>query len=496
MTGAEALRVTEPHEVAPRRTGPRRRVAVLGGGITGLAAAHRVVERGAGEFDVVLLEASDRLGGVIATERTEGYLLEGGPDSFVTDKPQAAGLARRMGLGDSIMPTNDRFRRTLVVHDGRLVPLPEAFQLLAPAKLGPFLRSPILSLRGKFAALRDLVAPRGGPPPGGDESLASFVRRRLGQEVLDRIAQPMVGGIYTADPEDLSLAATMPRFIELERKHRSLILGLMRGARENGAGTSGARFGLFVTLREGLDSLVDALARGLPAGSIRTGRRVTDVVRDRAAWRVTSESGENLSADALVIALPAPRAAAVLRRESAALADELAAIPYASSAVVTLAFRRSDVRHPLDAFGVVVPEIERRRIIACSFSSVKYDGRAPSDRVLMRIFVGGAMHPEACEAGDDALLATILGEVRELLGTTAAPVLTRVNRWPESMPQYRVGHARRVARIRELERRIPSLALAGNAYDGVGLSDCVRSAESAVDGLLARDHDGYGEVVV
>ena len=211
---------------------------------------------------------------------------------------------------------------------------------------------------------------------------------------------------------------------------------------------------------------------------------------------MTSESGENLSADALVIALPAPRAAAVLRRESAALADELAAIPYASSAVVTLAFRRSDVRHPLDAFGVVVPEIERRRIIACSFSSVKYDGRAPSDRVLMRVFVGGAMQPEACEAGDDALLATVLGEVRELLGTTAAPVLTRVNRWPESMPQYRVGHARRVARIRELERRIPSLALAGNAYDGVGLSDCVRSAESAVDGLLARDHDGYGEVVV
>jgi oxygen-dependent protoporphyrinogen oxidase len=483
----------EPAVTAVAAAGPRdrtgapgrgRRVAVLGGGITGLAAAHRASELGA---DVVLLEASERLGGVIETERHDGWLLELGPDSFVTDKPQAAALSRRMGLGDDLLPTNDRFRRTLVVHDGRLEPLPEAFQLLAPARLLPFLRTPILSLGGKLAALRDLVAPRGGPPPGGDESLASFVRRRLGSEVLDRIAQPMVGGIYTADPERLSLAATMPRFIELERRHRSLILGLRRGATEAPAGTSGARFGLFVTLREGLASLVDALARSLPPGSIRTGARVSSLRRSGAGWRVEVEGGAAEDADAVVVGLPAPRAAAVLRGESPSLAEELAAIEYASSTIVLLGWRREDVPHALDAFGVVVPEIERRRIIAASFSSVKYDGRAPGGHVLVRIFLGGAMHPEVASADDASMLAAARDEMRELLGVTARPVLERVGRWPESMPQYHVGHQARVARIRLLERGLPGVALAGNAYEGVGLSDCVRSAEAAVESVLAGD---------
>ncbi len=463
-------------------SGARRRVAVLGGGITGLAAAHRASELGA---DVLLLEASDRLGGVIATERRDGWVLELGPDSFVTDKPQAAELSRRLGLGDALIPTNDRFRRTLIVHDGRLEALPEAFQLLAPARLLPFLRTPILSVAGKLAALRDLVAPRGGPAPGEDESLASFVRRRLGREVLDRIAQPMVGGIYTADPERLSLAATMPRFIELERRHRSLILGLMRGAQETPSGTSGARFGLFVTLRDGLESLVDALARSLPAGSIRTGAKVVAVRRAAGRWQVDVDGGGTETVDAVIVGLPAPRAAGVLRGESTALADELAAIPYASSAIVLLGWRRADVPRPLDAFGLVVPEVERRRIIAASFSSVKYDGRAPGDHVLVRVFLGGAMHPEAVAAGDAEMLATARAELRDLLGITAEPVLQRVGRWPESMPQYHVGHQSRVARIRGLEADLPGLALAGNAYDGVGLSDCVRSAEAAVAAVLS-----------
>lgn len=463
-------------------TAPRKRVAVLGGGITGLAAAHRARELGA---DVVLLEASERVGGVIATERRDGWVLELGPDSFVTDKPQAAELSRRMGLARDLLPTNDRFRRTLVVHDGRLEALPEAFQLLAPARLLPFLRTPILSLGGKLAALRDLVAPRGGPPPGGDESLASFVRRRLGGEVLDRIAQPMVGGIYTADPERLSLAATMPRFIELERRHRSLILGLMRGAKETPAGTSGARFGLFVTLREGLESLVDALARSLPPGSIRTEAKVAAVRRDDGRWQVEVAGGAPETVDAVVVGLPAPHAAGVLRGESPALADELAGIPYASSAIVLLGWRRADVPRPLDAFGVVVPEVERRRIIAASFSSVKYDGRAPEGHVLVRVFLGGAMHPEAVAWDDATMIATARAELRDLLGIEAEPVLSRVGRWPESMPQYHVGHQVRVARIRRLEADLPGLALAGNAYEGVGLSDCVRSAESAVAAVLA-----------
>jgi protoporphyrinogen/coproporphyrinogen III oxidase len=478
----------------------RTRIVVVGGGISGLAAAHRIIERcGHDGVDLVLLEAASRLGGVIETERVGEFLFEGGPDSFVTDKPEAADLARRLGLGDELLPTDERFRRTLLVRNGRLHALPEAFQLLAPARILPFLRSPILSWRGKLTALRDLVAPRGGPPPGEDESLASFVRRRLGREVLERIAQPMVGGIYTADPERLSLATTMPRFLELERRHRSVILGLMRQAQVEKAGTSGARFGLFATLRGGLGSLVDALADRLPPQSIRLATRATAITSTHLAtreesspatsgspWHVDLESGERLAANGVLVALPAPRAADLLRDLDGGLAAGLASIAYASSAVVSVAYERRDVPHALDAFGVVVPDIEGRRIVACSFSSVKYAERSPADSVLIRAFVGGAMHPELFALDDRAIVAAVREELRSLLGIEAEPRLSRLHRWPASMPQYDVGHADRIAGIRSRVARHSGLFLAGNAYAGVGLSDCVRSGEEAADALIGR----------
>jgi oxygen-dependent protoporphyrinogen oxidase len=505
MSAAAHDATAGPHAAPRGASRSRPRVVVVGGGISGLAAAHRLVERAGDAVEPMLLEAADRLGGVIATERRDGFLIEGGPDSFVLEKPQAADLARRLGLGGELIPTNERFRRTLVVRDGRLVPLPEAFQLLAPARLLPFVRSPILSWPGKLRALADLVLPRGGPPPGGDESLASFVRRRLGDEVLERIAQPMVGGIYTADPETLSLASTMPRFLELERRHRSLILGLMRqaGTARPDAGTSGARFGLFATLRGGLGSLVEALVARLPAGSVRTGTRAVRVLADRAVgagtglpgtgggreggarFAIETSSGESIAADAVVIALPAPHAGAALREIDPALADEIAGIACSSAAVVNFAFRRADVPRGLDAFGVVVPEVERRAIVACSFSSVKYEGRAPADAVIVRAFVGGVLHPERYAQDDPRLVASARAELRSLLGIEAEPRFTRLHRWPESMPQYAVGHAARAARIRDRAARVAGLAIAGSAYDGVGLADCVRSGEAAAEAVLA-----------
>src|SRR5581483_11764716 len=418
-------------------------------------------------------------------------------DSFVVDKPEAVRLAGDLGLAGDLVSTNARFRRTLVVRDGELVPLPEAFQLMAPGRILPFLASPILSWRGKLRVMADLVVPRGAPPPDGDESLASFVRRRLGQEALERIAQPMVGGIYTADPETLSLASTMPRFLDLERRHRSLILGLMREARRAqasgsgaGSGTSGARFGLFASLQRGIGSLVEALVDRLPPGSVRTGARAVSIARTGASggeapWRVELADGATLAADAVVVALPAPRAAELLRAADPPLADELAGIACASAAIVNLAYRRADVPRPLEAFGVVVPDVERRQIVACSFSSVKFAGRAPEDRILLRAFVGGALRPEPFALDDAALVASVRDELRSLLGIAAEPLLTRLHRWPESMPQYRVGHARRVARIRERVARLPGIALAGSAYEGVGLSDCVRSGERAAATVLA-----------
>jgi len=466
----------------------RPRLAVIGGGITGLAASHRVVERARDRVDVVLFEADRRLGGVIETERSGERLLESGPDSFVVDKPWALDLCRRIGLEDRLVPTNERFRRTLAVHRGRLAELPETFQLMAPGRLGPFLRTPLLSWRGKLVALKDLVLPRGGPPAGGDESLASFVRRRLGSEVLERIAQPLVGGIYTADPEVLSLAATMPRFLEMERRNRSIVLSLMRQNRSaSTAGTSGARFGLFLTLRGGIGELVDALAARLPPGSARMSTAVTGLERgpdETYVLRLAGGAEERF--DAALVALPAPRAAALLAGLDAELAAGLREIEYASSAIVSLVYRTSDLREPVDAFGFVVPHAEGRRLIAASFSNIKYPGRAPEGELVVRAFVGGALQPDLARLDDDAMSRAVREELGDLLGIASEPLLMRIRRHPESMPQYRVGHLGRVVALQARAERHRGLALAGNAYHGVGLPDCIRSGEAAADALLHR----------
>jgi len=466
---------------------------VIGGGITGLAAAHRVWEDARDAVEIRIIEASDRAGGVIRTEREGGFLLEGGPDSMVTDKPSAIDLCRRLGLEDRIQPTREEFRRTLIVRDGRLLPMPDAFQLMAPARLGPFLRSPVLSWRGRLTALKDLVLPRGGAACGGDESLASFVRRRLGCEILERIAQPMIGGIYTADPEKLSLASTMPRFLDMEREHRSLILALasrMRAA--PGEDAAGPRYGIFVSLTGGIGALVDRLVERLPPDTVRTGAAAARLLRapgdSPRPWRILLEDGTDEHADGVVIAAPAPRASRVLAPLDDELARALADIDYASAAIVSLAYRRRDLPRIPEAFGFVVPHVEGRKIIAGSFSSVKYAGRAPADQLLLRIFVGGALQPDLLDADDAALARLVRRELGDLLGVRAEPTLTRVHRSPASMPQYHVGHASRVAGILRRADAHPGLALAGNAYHGVGLADCVRSGEEAGRRLLPRLH--------
>lgn len=471
------------------RASKRPRLVVVGAGITGLAAAHRTIEKAGAGVDVRVLEASGRAGGVIRTERHGEFLMEGGPDSLVTDKPAAIDLIRRLGLEDEVQPTQAQYRRTLIVSRGRLHPMPEAFQLMAPGKLGPFLRSPVLSWKGRLTALKDLVLPRGGPPEGGDESLASFVRRRLGDEVLERIAQPMVGGIYTADPETLSLASTMPRFLDMEREHRSLILALaarMRAAPTEEA--SGPRYGIFVSLRGGIGALVEHLVQRLPDGALRTNAPVTKIAQTSDAersWRVFVDGGQVEEADAVLVATPAPRAAGMLRDVDPDLAAGLEKIDYSSAAIVSMAYRRADLPNLPTAFGFVVPHVEGRKVIAGSFSSVKYGGRAPDDHLLLRMFVGGALQPEVLE-NDDAKLAEIVrGELRDLLDIRSEPSLTRIHRWPSSMPQYYVGHAGRIDALQQRVAAQSGLALAGNAYHGVGLADCVRDGEEAADRLLS-----------
>lgn len=454
------------------------RIAIVGGGIAGLAAALRVITK-APDARLTLLEAEARLGGTIATVREQGFTVETGPDSFITEKPWALALCDRLGLSGDLVGTREGDRRTHVARGERLHALPEGFLLLAPTALGPLVRSSLFSLSGKLRMGLDLVLPRGRRDR--DESLADFVRRRLGREALERVADPLVSGIYTGDPERLSIAATMPRFHEVEAEHRSIILGLRRSAQARGV--AGARYGLFVSHRDGMGALVDALAARLPDSAVQLRSRVERMERAGGTWRLHL-GGTSIDADAIVLACPAHTAGGLVATSDPLLADTLRSIVHASSAIVTLGVRARDLPHGLPGFGFVVPAVDRRDILACTFSSRKWPGRAPEGFELVRAFVGGVRRPEMVERDDDALIATARGELGRYLGLTGEPVLARVDRWRHAMPQYDVGHAARVAVIETRVAALPRLALAGNAYRGVGIPDCVRSGETAADAVL------------
>jgi len=475
------------------------RVAVIGAGITGLAAAYRMRELAAErEFplEVIVLDRATRAGGPLATVHRDGFTIETGADSFLTEKPQAAELARRLGLGGELIPTREEFRRTQVVHNGRLVDIPDGFSLLAPARLGPVMRSELFSTRAKLRiALEPFVPKR---KDRRDESLASFVTRRLGREVLERVAQPLAGGIYTADPSRLSVAATTPRFVEMEQRHGSVIRGLRIAERARAAnlgkvarplGTSGARWTLFATLRDGIGALPDALLARL-GGCVRLGVEVKEIAPRAGGCTIVTATGERIEADAAICAAPAYAAAEMIRAADSHLADLLGAISYASAATVSMTFRESDFPVPPASFGFVVPIIERRRIIAGSFTSLKFENRAPAAMILARVFIGGQLQTAMMQLDDDAMVAAARAEFHDLLGVTAAPGFAIVRRWPDSMPQYEIGHLDRVAEIERAAAAFPRLAIAGAAYRGVGIPDCVRGGEQAASSildLLARD---------
>lgn len=465
---------------------------MIGGGLSGLTAAHRIMERAKQSrkaIELVLLEAKDRIGGAIWTNRGDGFTLEGGADSFITNKPWGVELCRELGLEEQLISPDPEHRRSFVVRQGRLLPVPEGFVLMAPNRLGPILTTPILSWRGKLRMLLDLVLPRRDHDEHGDESLASFVKRRLGREALDRLVQPLVGGIYTADPNELSLEATLPQFVKMEREHRSLILAALSQVREARSAerfASGARYGLFVTLPQGMDTLPRTLAAALPDGTVRTSTPVRRIHRPDSVspWRIELLSGLPIEASAVVLATEAHAAARLVDGFDPDLALQLRAIPYASSVVANVAYRRDQVAHPLDGFGVVVPAIEGRSILAISFLSVKFPSRAPAGTVLLRVFVGGATQPDLYEYDDARIGQIIRQELGDLLGTFGDPLFLQVGRHPRAMPQYTLGHLDRVAAIRERLARHPRMIMTGNAFDGVGIPDCIRGARAAADAVL------------
>jgi oxygen-dependent protoporphyrinogen oxidase len=464
---------------------------VVGGGISGLAAAYRLqqaAEERRVALDIRLLEAGERVGGAIASERSRGLLLERGPDSMISEKPWGLELCEELGLGSELIGTREGGRRSFIARGRKLVAVPEGFYLLAPSRLAPLLLSPLFSTPGKLRMAADLFIPR--RRGDGDESLANFVRRRLGREALERAAQPMVGGIYTADPETLSLQATMPRFLEMERRHGSVIRAMARGRRLGRSAevgeASGPRYGLFVALRDGMQTLSDRLAEALPQGTINCSTPVQAVERGaNGGWRVVTENAV-IDADALCLALPAAEAARLLEGVDAALSTDVAAVASASAATVNLAYRRDDVAHPLDGFGFVVPAVEGRTVLACTFADRKFVDRAPEGTALLRAFVGGAMFPEKLGMDDEEMVSAVVRDLDELLGLSGEPREVLVSRHPSAMAQYHVGHLARVERIETAVGKLKGLALAGNFLRGTGIPDCVHSANAAAHRLAER----------
>jgi oxygen-dependent protoporphyrinogen oxidase len=442
------------------------RVAIVGGGIAGLAAARRL-EQLSPEAGVVLLEREPILGGKIVTERTAGFVIEAGPDSFLSRKERGPGLCEELGLGGELVGRRPESPRTYVRRHGALHPLPAGLTGMIPTDLDALADGTLLSPEGRERFAAD-----------GDESIASFVSRRLGREAYETLVEPLLTGIYAGDGELLSLQATFPGLRALELEHGSLIRGLLAQASPPAAGLAP-----FVSLRRGMDELVTAIAERLQSTAVRTGVAVGSIERAGRGYAVVVGGVARLEVDAVVVAAPAFAAAELLASVDPDLAAAHAEIPYASSALVSLAYALTDVPHPLDGYGYVVPRAEGSDVIACTWTSSKWEGRAPEGSALIRVYAGRFGGRDVSAEPEDELVALAREEVR-LLGITAEPQLTRVHRWPRSMPQYVLGHLDRVERIESALEEHPGLAVAGAAYRGVGIPDCIRSGEEAAEAVV------------
>lgn len=472
----------------PRNQPPQ--FVVIGAGLSGLAAAERLAADAGDGRGITVIDAAGRAGGVLGTVAADGWLVERSADCFLAARPEGLALVRRLGLESQLVGVAPVARRALVWHAGRALPAPRGFRLLAPGLIGGILGTPLLSPVGRLRVLAERFVP--ARRTDADESLESFATRRLGREAFERLVQPLAAGIWTADPARLSMAAACPDFLAMERETGSLWAGERVRLRRQ-AGTpeaAGARYGQFVTLAAGMETLPDRLATHLRDRGVRFVTAAATSL-DRAAaggWRVGLDGADAVeNATGVVVATPAAAASRLVTGLDRELADELAAIEYAGSCIVSLGFDRGDVAHPLDAAGMVVPRIAGRRILAVSFSSSKFPGRAPTGCVLMRVFVGGALDPAAMQLDDADLESLARREVADLLGARGTPRLVRIERWGHAMPQYHVGHAARVTRIDAAVARHPGLGLAGAAYTGVGIPQVIASGQTAAARVTSAD---------
>lgn len=462
------------------------RVAVIGGGIAGVSTAYELARGGA---DFTLYEASHRLGGIVETVHRDGFVVECGPDSWVTEKPWARELAIELGLEDEILPSNDRMRKTYIVQGRQLVAMPDGMRMMVPTKWEPLLNSPLFSWQARLAYLREpkLAEELKAAVPDADESVASFVRRHFGDEVTDTIGAPLLAGVFGGSADLLSVRAVMPAFVKMEREHGSLITALQKSARKVETGAASAS--VFTTLKSGLQTLVDRMVAVLPASSVRLNDAVTQVMQSGEKWRVEASSGTE-EFDAIVVATPADVTRKLLMPIDSSF-DELLAMDASSAIVVAFAFaadRAKSLRIPR-GFGFLVPQTKAAshrdpQLLACTFVEQKFPHRAPEGAVLLRAFFGGEAAPLLLDSSDDEIVALAQRQLSALLGPLPEASFRIVRRWPRSLPQYAVGHLQRMSQLAERVQSLSGLHLVGNAYYGVGLPDLVRQGRETARRLV------------
>jgi len=473
------------------------RIGIIGGGIAGLAAAYELEKaRAAGAVvEYTLYEERPRLGGVIDSEIVGGAVLECGPDSFLTEKPAAAELCRELGLGGELIPSNDAARKTYIVTRDRLVALPDGLMFLVPTKLLPTAMTRLFSVRTKMRMALELLHPP--RPSEDDESVAKFVERHFGREVVDRLADPLLSGIYGGDAAQLSAQSVLPRLVEMETKYGSLTRGMLAAHRKmiaaarNSSKTQNREAAIFTGLRGGMGTLVAAIAARLDAGSVRTATRVSGIEKTAQGWKVRA-GGVSEDFDALILAAPAWIAGELLAPVDAALGAELGGIPYSSSITVNLIYDEGKLGSLPDGFGFLVPVVEGRAMLACTFAHRKFLGRTPPGKAVFRAFLGGMKRVDLLAESDKAVVEIVRREMREILGAKifgaeVEPEFALVTRWRRAMAQYAVGHKARMQRVNARVAALPGLRLVGNAYDGIGVPDCIRLGRKAAAELLASD---------
>jgi oxygen-dependent protoporphyrinogen oxidase len=459
------------------------RIAIIGGGISGLSAAFALEEhrRSGGDVDYVLYESSPRLGGVLRTEYIDGCIVEAGPDSFITEKPWATDLCRALGLGDQLIGSNDADRKTYILTKGRLVEMPDGLMFMVPTKILPTGMSPLFSWKTKLRMTRELFHPPRAVDH--DESVAAFVERHYGAEMVDRLADPLLSGVYGGEAASLSVRAVLPRFAEMERKYGSLGRAMLAARKKMSAGPRKPAPPLFTSLKNGMQHLAETVVSRLTPASLLTNVQVQAIQREAGSW-VVSAGLQSDQFDGVIVALPAPAAADVLRMVSPELSTELAAIQYSSSITVGLGYDR-DVRETLPpGFGFLVPRSEGKKLLAATFVHNKFPHRAPDDRALLRCFFAGRNAEDVWSLPDYQIIGVVRNELHQILGLRAEPLFARVYKWKSAMAQYGVGHLERLNRMERLRQQLPGLALAGNAYSGIGVPDCVRTGRDAAKHLV------------